>query len=148
MPSFEPNFFRTTLTHLEEERENTQHSKSTYEELWEILFAQWSDHAGRQVNSRNMTPLIEVYSQALTQGQQFVETSQKCAELYDRLRGLLVDSAHHQEQYERLFVEANAKGDERDKSLRSSETLTAQVEEQQKHIAAKKAAAGRHVGLL
>ncbi|WP_260258950.1 hypothetical protein [Vibrio intestinalis] len=148
MPSFEPSFFRTTLTHLEEERENTYYSKCNFEEHWETLRAQWNDAAGRNVDTRNMTALVDVYAQALSQSQQHIETTKQCGDLFDSLRRLLIDAAHHHEQYNRLFGQVSNQSEERDRSLRSSENLTKQVEVQQEHIADKKRSANSHVGKI
>lgn len=148
MPSFEPSYFRTTQTHLEEERENTYYSKCNFEEHWETLRAQWNDAAGRNVDTRNITALVDVYAQALNQSQQHIETTKQCADLLDSLRRLLIDAAHHHEQYNRLFNEVNNQSEDRDRTLRSSENLTKQVEQQQQQVAAKKQSAGNHVPMI
>ena len=48
---------------------------------------------GRNVDTRNITALVDVYAQALDQSQQHIETTKQCADLLDSLRRLLIDAA-------------------------------------------------------
>lgn len=145
MPSFEPSYYKTTLSGLEEERENTSYAKSHFEEHWENLRVQWNDAAGRNVNNRNMTPFMDEYSQVLNHSQQHIDVKQHCCSLFESLQQLLIDAAHHHEQISQLMADLTVQGEERDRTLRSSETLSQQVEEQQEQVTEKKQAANSHV---
>lgn len=145
MPSFEPTYYKTVLSSLEEERENATYSKSHFEEHWESLRVQWNDAAGRNVDNRNMTPLIDVYAQLLTQSQQHLEVKKTCSNLFESLQQLLIDAAHHHESFTQLMGDLAIQSEERDRTLRSSETLSKQVEEQQEEIAVQKQSANSHV---
>lgn len=145
MPSFEPSYYRTSLINLEEERENNFYSKSNFEDHWENLRIQWNDNAGRNVDSRNMTPFIDVYAQFLAKSQLHIEVKKQCAGLFEALQKLLNDAAHHHEHFNRLMSELGEQSEQRDRALRTSETLTKQVEEQQKTIIEQKHQANSHV---
>ncbi|GMQ46921.1 hypothetical protein [Vibrio sp. 10N] len=148
MPSFEPGYYRNTLTHLEDERENTSYSKSNFEEHWETLRTQWNDAAGRTVDTRTMIPLVDAYSEKLIKSKKYNETIQQCAEQFDNLTRLLVDASHHHEQYNRLIAEVNSQSEERDRTLRGSENTVKQAEQQQVEVDEIKRSADSHVPLI
>lgn len=145
MPSFEPSYYRTKLKQLEEEKENTSYAKSHFEENWENLRVRWNDNAGRNVNTRNMSPLCEGYGQLLKFGQQYLEVKNTSASRFESLQRLLIDSAHHHEYFNQVMAEMSIQAEERERGLRSSTNLTLQVEEQQQNISAQINAANRHV---
>lgn len=145
MPAFEPSYYRTILVNLEDEREQTYFSKSHYQEHWENLRTLWSDSAGRNVNNRTMTPLLELYEQFLQQSQTYLETKKRTADRFAELEQSLIESSHHHEHFNKLMATLHAHSDERDRTLRSSESLSKQAEEQEKEVAEQMRAANSHV---
>ena len=145
MSSFEPSFYRMKLNTLNEDVENTTFSKSDYSEYWEHLRTQWNDAAGRGVNKREMTPLLTTYDELLEQNVKVTQVKERCAEHFEQLQKLLNQAAHHDEQFTDMMSLLSNQSQERDRTLRTSENMAKQVEEQQKSVAAKKQAANSHV---
>lgn len=134
MPSFDPSYYQQRLILIEDEFQQTDMARQHYNDFWLNLRPSWADHAGQQLDSRNMTPLLDSYANSLKLSEQHITAKQQGLRLFEELQQQLMTIANKHQEIELLNDELNIHTQHCREKLNTTRQLSTSLDELNQQI--------------